>query len=67
MRTLAGLAGLLLILLTLGDIVKTTLALRGGGYLSKRLNRWVWHRALRLHRRIRSHRLMAYLVRPCCS
>ena len=56
-----GILGALIVLLVLGDVVKTTLSVRGSGLASGWLARSTWSLALRLHRRWPAHGALAYV------
>ena len=56
-----GILGTVIVLLVLGDVVKTTLSLKGSGLASGWLASTTWSLALRLHRRWPSHRVLSYM------
>lgn len=60
MRWLFVVTGLLVLVLTLVDIVWTTLGTHGGGPLSKHISAALWRCALAVHRRRPNHRLLSF-------
>ena len=54
-----GAAGVIVILVTLYDVVRTTLGMQGGGPLTERLSKGLWKGALGVHRARPSHGLLA--------
>ena len=56
-----GAAGVILILVTLYDVVKTTLGMQGGGPLTERLSKGLWGGALRVHRARPAHGLLSWM------
>ncbi len=56
-----GVLGVGVVLLVLGDVVKTTLSLKGSGWGSGWLASMTWSVALRLHRRRPSHTALSYV------
>ena len=53
--------GLVLLALVSFDVLVTTLTLRGGGFLTKRLSSWLWHGATKMHRYNANHRLLTVI------
>ncbi len=56
-----GVLGVGVVLLVLGDVVKTTLSVKGSGWGSGWLASTTWSVALRLHRRWPSHTALSYV------
>ena len=59
MSVLLLILGFVLLAVTSSDVLVTTLAVRGGGFLTNRFSSFLWHSATRLHRRNTNHRLLA--------
>ena len=61
MSVLLLIIGLVLLAVISSDVLVTTLTLRGGGFLTKRLSSWLWHGATKMHRYNTNHRLLAII------
>ena len=61
MSVLLLIIGLVLLAIISSDVLVTTLTLRGGGFLTKRLSSWLWHGATKMHRYNTNHRLLAVI------
>ena len=61
MSVLLLVIGLVLLALVSFDVLVTTLTLRGGGFLTKRLSSWLWQSATKMHRYNTNHRLLAVI------
>ena len=61
MSVLLLVIGLILLTLVSFDVLVTTLTLRGGGFLTKRLSSWLWHGATKMHRYTTNHRLLTVI------
>ena len=61
MSILLLIVGLILLAVISFDVLVTTLTLRGGGFLTKRISSWLWHGATNMHRYKTNHRLLALI------